>query len=331
MTDRRHLARSGFTLVELLVVIVIIGILVGLAIPAVNMVRRRALTARIGMEIKQLESAVEAYREKYGDYPPDFSDFSVVERHVRKVWPRIAQNEFNAFVAVAWPNGINQPSIVDPAEALAFWLGGFSNDPRQPFFGKGGPFVLPSGASIPNGVRINEERNKGVFEFDLPRLTMEASGTLGRISTDGDNDVFPVYHPSGKQAPYVYFDARTYYAYDPSGPTFLHAFYTHSLFGTVAPYISSERFKRDPQNSSMLYPEWMGPTSFQIISAGLDDHFGRYQNVNANLKPFPQGSTQTPTPRSFFGGLAREFSYTLEDEDNISNFSDGRQFKDLMP
>ncbi len=322
MTDRRHLARSGFTLVELLVVIVIIGILVGLAIPAINMVRRRALATRIGMEIKQLESAVEAYREKYGDYPPDFSSFAVVERHVRKVWPRIAQNEFNAFVAVAWPNGINQPSAVDPAEALAFWLGGFSNDPRRPFFGKGGPFILPSGASIPNGVRINEERNKGVFEFDQGRLTMAAASGAGRLSTDGDNDVFPVYPPSGKKAPYVYFDARTYF--DATRPqAFQHTFYTHSLYGTVAPY-GSDRMKTNPTPPPARLPEWMNPTSFQIISAGLDDHFGRYQDVSRQLKLFPSG-------RVFANGSVGPTGYTLEDEDNISNFSDGRQLKDLMP
>ncbi len=317
MYDRGHRIRSGFTLVELLVVIAIIAILVGLALPAINLVRRKAYIARIGFEIKQLESAVEAYREKYGDYPPDFSNKLIVERHVRKIWPRIAQNEFDLFWRTVWVNpndNSNHQTYVDPAEALVFWLGGFSDDARRPFFGKGGPFIFDSGN---NRVYINEDRNKGFFEFEPGRLTMQMrTGGPGRISNDTDNDAFPVYYPAGKKAPYVYFDARAYST---------RRFYTHSSFGTVSAY-ASDRVRSDPNNPSNRIPEWVNPTSFQIISAGLDDHFGTYRDVARQIKLFPSGRTYDAQ-----GGTFTNNGYTLQDEDNISNFSDGREFKGLMP
>ena len=63
----------GFTLVEMLVVITIIGILAGLAIPAVIVARNRAKITAVAMDIKQLEMACQHYKEKFGEYPPDFA------------------------------------------------------------------------------------------------------------------------------------------------------------------------------------------------------------------------------------------------------------------
>ena len=60
MKSRRQ---TGFTLVELLVVIAIIGILVGLLLPAVNMVRETARRSQCGNRISQLSLAVNAFHE----------------------------------------------------------------------------------------------------------------------------------------------------------------------------------------------------------------------------------------------------------------------------
>ena len=89
---RGLLKRRAFTLVELLVVIVIIGILMGLAVPAIFSAVSTANSTAMKMELNSLETAVQKYQEKYGDYPPDFSDWAVVERHYRKIFPRISSD-----------------------------------------------------------------------------------------------------------------------------------------------------------------------------------------------------------------------------------------------
>ncbi len=60
----------GFTLVELLAVILILAALVALLLPALNGALRTAKNAAVGGEINQLAQALASFKARYGDYPP---------------------------------------------------------------------------------------------------------------------------------------------------------------------------------------------------------------------------------------------------------------------
>jgi len=62
--------RRAFTLVELMVVLLILGILIALLLPAINGAVRTARDAQVTAEIQSLKTGLADFRSKYGHYPP---------------------------------------------------------------------------------------------------------------------------------------------------------------------------------------------------------------------------------------------------------------------
>ncbi|MEM6469154.1 MAG: type II secretion system protein [Planctomycetota bacterium] len=234
----RH--NQGFTLVELLVVITIIGAIAALSIPAVGQVLKIARRNAMQTELKIIESGVDSYYTKHEDYPPDFSNWNIVKRHYLKIFPDIATSELNLLYRllddVADDNTTAQmvanplanaydPTAMDRAEALVWSLGGFSSDPQFPFTGSGGPLQLIDAsldAADPSSYEYNFIRNAPEVDFDPGRITavpfdaaVAKSFANRSQSNDFDpganvNDLFPTYVLREDQSPVVYFDSRTY-------------------------------------------------------------------------------------------------------------------------
>lgn len=283
--------RGGFTLVEMLVVIAIIAVLAAIAIPTIYLAVGRAKENRIIQEISQLDMAIEAYKQKFGYYPPDFSDIEVVSgtttsndvvRHMMTAF----NNNQDVFANnnITLPNGApaldtsgNKADVanLDPSEAIVFWLGMVKNDARQPLNGQGEP--------------------NSFFDFDEERL----------IDLDGDG--WPSYVPkvaSDYRTPYVYFNNRTYNRVDASGSATCR-FANPDLATDVArPYQTLQPNQSPTANLAPNF-QWAERQKYQIISAGLDGVYGSDLNP-FSIKQFKNAAT-----------------YTLGDYDNITNFSQG--------
>ncbi|MDP9331350.1 MAG: prepilin-type N-terminal cleavage/methylation domain-containing protein [Actinomycetota bacterium] len=66
---QRARSESGFTLIELMIVIVILGVLAGIVIFAVGGITDTGNVAACKSDVKTVEVAVEAYKAKNGSYP----------------------------------------------------------------------------------------------------------------------------------------------------------------------------------------------------------------------------------------------------------------------
>ena len=67
---RSDFRKPGFTLVELLVVIAVIGILVGMLLPAVQAVRESARRTACQSKLKQISAAILVYENTHNHFPP---------------------------------------------------------------------------------------------------------------------------------------------------------------------------------------------------------------------------------------------------------------------
>ncbi len=62
--------RTGFTLIELMVVVVILALLIALLLPAINAAIGRARDATVTAEVNALAQALADFKNQYGEYPP---------------------------------------------------------------------------------------------------------------------------------------------------------------------------------------------------------------------------------------------------------------------
>jgi prepilin-type N-terminal cleavage/methylation domain-containing protein len=295
-------ARAGFTLIEILVVVIVISILLALLVPALTGVKAKANEAKVVVEIKQLESAISAFKVKYGVEPPsrfviyltaaDWDADRPMMGLVRRMWP-----QFNFAMpggaGVAYPASWTATRRMNSGEAMMFFLVGiidtngapigFSKNPATPF--------SPTGTN----------REGPFMEFDVARIK------------DSDGNTIPEYVDSlpNQQSPYLYFSSYEGKGYRPielpnDGTNFtllrdVYRVYTGTA--TPPPPPANVAAISSPSGTSLTLPP-QKPQTYQIISPGIDGEYGLGGAFNASL------------PNA---GLTDKRDY-----DNLTNFNGGR-------
>lgn len=317
--------RPGFTLVEILITIVIISLLMAIAIPAITIAINRGKTVAMKLEVDSIKNSINEYEARYGDYPPDFSSWAVIQRHYRKIFPRIGTGELNRLrllldvdpsndtdTTFPSPFPAHDATLMDRAEVLVFVLGGYSDNPIAPFTGPGGPLEeIDTANTMSVTFQMNVDRPNRLFDFDQTKLDIVPSNSSSPLTAtnrrvSSDTDLFANYAATKDGAPYVYFDSRTYTLFD----AIVGDFNGYSGFGVVRPYYSTNANPNatgaDYATAAAALAAWdfMNPDTFQVIAPGLDSSFGAvaaydFDTGTTGLEPvyfqYPSGNAIAPS------------------------------------
>jgi general secretion pathway protein G len=321
--------RRGFTLIELMVVVIVISILMALLLPAINSVRMKAKEASVVVEIKQLESAIATFKAKYGIEPPSRISIYLTQAGwntdaasmatIRRIWPQF-DFTMSGGAGTAYPShwttiattvGSNQVINLNSGECLLFFLGGVittANNPAQQVgsLAVSPPIGFAKNPQYPFGPTTSN-REGPFFEFNDISRVMDVDG-------NGINEWYDPLPPvTTPKLPYLYFSS-----YDGSGYriaelpgassgaySYLHDVYRVSgAAGTNPPATPGASAAGSQQLPAQR------PQSFQIISPGYDGSFGSGGVFNSKLPN--AGLTDS-------SGKADTAGY-----DNLTNFNAGR-------
>ena len=121
MSKVERMRRTGFTLVEMLVVIAIIGVLVALLIPAIQAARESARRTTCQSNLKQIAFAVQQYHTKFQVFPPGRLDGLTQHSWMPALLTYMEEESIASIYnwKVSWDHSSNWEAISTRLEVLA--------------------------------------------------------------------------------------------------------------------------------------------------------------------------------------------------------------------
>lgn len=313
---RSRARRRGFTIIELLMVVLVIGILVALLFPAINGALVRAREAQVIAEMRSFEKAITDFKSRFGIEPPSFmvlyedgddwapdnpagavsdAQHRACRAIIRQIWPDFAfgvDYDLNSN-GTAGESGVHV--ILNGSECLVFFLGGpagyvdTDGDMTPDTYVPQGFAANPQAPFAGGGNRI------GPFHtFDPNRL----------VDLDGDQMPECVDPLPEQDAPYLYlssYEGRGYQPFgldfDCTGPSGMANGDDELMLGTLTDmyYVSyTDACTFQPHN----------PDTHQLISPGEDGEYG-------------EGGV-------YDGETVGSSANRAYERDNITNFQGGR-------
>jgi hypothetical protein len=338
-------------------VITIIGILVALITVAAVGALKTARQTEIKTEVSQLDTGVMESKNKTTAFPPncqtdgntgpldELQVFNDLKRYMKQAFPRHQEPpELIARLVGLAPTGAQLSSGqglqggMAAGEALVFWLGGFSSDPKYPISGDGGPsYRIQAMGNAQNRTLDPIESRTWTFPFDVGRLGPRADDNYFDdtdmrfieydVRINGQQQFrrinFWQYVPRKSEQPYLYFDTSRHPAavlvgsnsvarFDPPAATQLSPFALH---------VHAFKKASDAANSTVPI-QFVNPDKFQIIHCGIDDAWDEaaFERMSCDTVTIPTDFLLFPTG-PFIGEIA----------DTIVNFTQETTIEDAQP
>ena len=260
----------------------------------------------IKTNVSQLDTGVMEYKNKTTAFPPncqtdqnmgpldDAQILNDLKKHLKQAFPRHQEPDDLIRVIAGFDpaNSSFFPEVLDggisAGEALVFWLGGFSSDPKYPISGEGGPsYRIQSLGNDENRTLDPIETREWVYPFEITQLAPREEQDSYfddsnerfveyRITINGVAQTrrinFWQYTPRKSQQPYLYFDTSRHPAAVKVGTTIVSAFDPPAATDKSPFALHVHALKKASDSAGTDVPiEFVNPDKFQIIHCGDDD------------------------------------------------------------
>ncbi len=119
--------KSGFTLVEILIVVVILGILAAVVIPQFSEASTEAKFASLCTDLQTLRSQIELYKIQHNDIPPTFANFTA-QMTTQTDITGAAGTDFGPYMQKVATNQFNNFATLDDTGTIGDNVGGWEYD-----------------------------------------------------------------------------------------------------------------------------------------------------------------------------------------------------------
>jgi general secretion pathway protein G len=105
LMEKKRQGEEGFTLIEMLIVVIILGILAAVVVFGVSTFRKDSAAKACTTDVKSVETAAQAYKAKNGAYPTGATDAARINVLVTGEYLKSAPSTTNGYVVTLTDGG----------------------------------------------------------------------------------------------------------------------------------------------------------------------------------------------------------------------------------